>query len=304
MVAVVNVNGRLCGAQDATVSVFDHGFMFGDGVYEVLRTYGREPFLFGAHMRRLRDSAAMIALDVPFTDAELLSRIRETIAAFPGTGECYVRVLLTRGVGEFSYDPKACPTPTLVVIVKGHVPPPEALFEEGVRIALVGVTRNHPGSVNPRIKSNNLLNNALAMQEAIRRGGFEALMKNYKGEIVECSQSNFIVIKQGVAITPPLDAGLLAGGTRAFVLDLARGCGVTCEERPLFEGDLDTADEAFLTSTTREIVPVVRIDDRVIGNGRPGPLTRRLLGEFRARVRPAVTAATPGACARDSDQTN
>jgi branched-chain amino acid aminotransferase len=263
-------------------------------VYEVLRTYGREPFLFGPHMRRLRDSAEMIALRVPFGDAELLARVKATIEAFGGTGECYVRVLLTRGVGEFSYDPKACPVPTLVVIVKAHVPPPTQVFEHGVQIALVGITRNHPGSVNPRIKSNNLLNNALAMQEALRRGGFEALMKNYKGEIVECSQSNFFVVKQGVLVTPPLDAGLLAGVTRAFVLDIAKDCRLDCEERPLFEGDLDTADEAFLTSTTREIVPVVRVDDRVIGAGRPGPVTRQLLAEFRARAT-AHAPAAPGA---------
>ena len=171
------------------------------------------------------------------------------------------------------------------------MPPPTRVFEHGVQIALVGITRNHPGSVNPRIKSNNLLNNALAMQEALRRGGFEALMKNYKGEIVECSQSNFFVVKQGVLATPPLDAGLLAGVTRAFVLDIAKACRLECEERPLFEGDLDTADEAFLTSTTREVVPVVRVDDRVIGAGRPGPVTRQLLAEFRARA----AAQTPDA---------
>jgi branched-chain amino acid aminotransferase len=287
MAAVVNVNGRICGEHDAVVSVFDHGFVFGDGVYEVLRTYGREPFLFGPHMRRLRDSAAMIAIEVPFSDAELLARVRETVAALGNEGECYVRLLLTRGVGEFSYDPKACPAPTLVIIVKAYVPPPARVFEDGVRIALVAVVRNHPGSVNPRIKSNNLLNNALAMQEALRRGGFEALMKNYKGEIVECSQSNFFIVKQGVVVTPPLDAGLLAGVTRAFVIDLARASGLPCKERPLFEGDLDTAHEAFLTSTTREIVPVVRVDDRVIGSGRPGPVTLQLLEAFRARTHAA-----------------
>ena len=291
MAAVVNVNGRICGEQDALISVFDHGFVFGDGVYEVVRTYHREPFLFGPHMRRLRDSASMIALDVPFTDDELLGRVRETIEAYGGSGECYVRMLLTRGVGEFSYDPRACTTPTLVIIVKAHVPPPAAAFSDGVRIALVGVTRNHPGSVNPRIKSNNLLNNALAMQEALRRGGFEALMKNYKGEIVECSQSNVFLVKQGVLVTPPLDAGLLAGVTRAFVLDLAHRLGIGFQERPIFEGDLDTADEAFLTSTTREIVPIVAVDERRIGAGRPGAITLRLLQAFRDGVQSGRAAS-------------
>jgi branched-chain amino acid aminotransferase len=234
----------------------------------------------------------MIALGVPFTDAELLARVRETIDAFGGAGECYVRMLLTRGVGEFTYDPRACPTPTLVIIVKSHVAPPADAIQRGVRVALVSVTRNHPGSVNPRIKSNNLLNNALAMQEALQRGAFEALMRNYKGEIVECSQSNFFLVKEGTLMTPPLDAGLLAGVTRAFVLDVARALGMPASERPMFEGDLDTADEAFLTSTTREVVPIVAIDERRIGSGQPGPVTRRLIAEFRARAEATTHAAT------------
>ena len=228
----------------------------------------------------------MISLDVPFTDEELLARIDETRAAFGG-GEHYVRVLLTRGVGEFSYDPRACPTPSLVIIVKAlPVQKPEQ-YSQGVRVALVSVTRNHPTSVDPRIKSINLLNNALAMHEGLRRGGFEALMKNYRGEIVECSQSNFFVVKQGVVTTPPIDAGLLGGVTRAYVLALARDLGLPVAERPLFEGDLETCEEAFLTSTTKEIVPIVAVDERQVGDGRPGRLTTRLLQEFRVRTRGA-----------------
>jgi len=293
MAAVVNVNGRICGERDAVVSVFDHGFVFGEGVYEVLRTYRREPFLFDAHVRRMRASAAMIALDVPFTNAELLSRIRATMGAAPDLEEAYIRVLLTRGVGEFSYDPRSCPEPTVVVIVKPFVPPPVAAVERGVALTLVDVTRNHPRSVNPLIKSNNLLNNALAMQQAIRHGSFEALMKNYRGEICECSQSNFFIVRAGEALTPPLEAGLLAGVTRAFVFELGARCGVPVREATLFEDDLRTADEAFLTSTTREIVPVVRVDALAIGTGAPGPVTRRLLEAFRERtqaVAPATTA--------------
>jgi branched-chain amino acid aminotransferase len=297
MTAVVNVNGRICGEQDALVSVFDHGFVFGEGVYEVLRTYNRQPFLFDAHMRRMRDSARMIALDVPFTDDELMERIRATMDAAPDLAEAYIRVLLTRGVGELSYDPRSCPAPTVVVIVKPHVAPAPEVFTRGVKVALVDVTRNHPRSVSPRIKSNNLLNNALAMQQAIARGGFEALMKNYRGEICECSQSNFFVVRRGEALTPPLDAGLLAGVTRAFVLDLATKCGVGAREQVLYEDDLATADEAFLTSTTREIVPVVSIDDRRIGPGTPGPVTRRLLEEFRREAN-ATTPLEHGAVVR------
>jgi branched-chain amino acid aminotransferase len=284
MAAVVNINGRICGEHDAVISVFDHGYVFGEGVYEVLRTYHRRPFLFDAHARRMRDSAAMIALEVPLTDADLLARICATLDAAPEFEEAYLRILLTRGVGEFSYDPRSCPTPTLVIIAKPHVPPPPHVFERGVSLALVDVTRNHPRTVNPRIKSNNLLNNALAMQQAIRRGAFEALMKNYRGEICECSQSNFFVVRGGEAMTPPLEAGLLAGVTRAFVFELGEECSVAIGEATLREEDLEAVDEAFLTSTTREIVPVVRVDDVTIGTGTPGPVTQRLMQAFRRRV--------------------
>lgn len=290
MASVVNINGRLCGEHEAVISVFDHGFQYGDGVYEVVRTYGRQLFLFGPHMRRLRESAAAIALPVPMEDGEMRSRILATMDAFGGTSECYVRILLTRGVGEFTYDPRACPSPTLVIIVKALAPQAAHAYEQGVRVAQVSVLRNHPGTVDPRIKSMNLLNNALGMQQAIARGAFEALMKNYRGEIVECSQSNFFVLKQGVLATPPADAGLLVGITRGFVLRLAHDLGLPTEERPLFEGDLETADEAFLTSTTKEIVPIVTVDERRIGTGRPGPVTGRLLAAYRAAA-PALAAA-------------
>jgi branched-chain amino acid aminotransferase len=281
MDAVVYVNGRITGPEDAVVSVFDHGFLFGDGIYEVLRTYHRQPFLFEPHARRMRNSAALIALAVPFDDDELLRRVTETLAAFRRPGEAYIRILLTRGAGEFSYDPVACPAPTLVIIVKPHVAPPPEAYERGVRISLVDVTRNHPRSVSPRIKSNNLLNNALAMHEALRRRGFEALMKNYRGEICECSQSNFFLVKDGTALTPPLESGILAGVTRGFVFALGRECGIPVREAVLREEDLEGASEAFITSTTREIVPVTSIDQRLIGSGMPGEMTKRLLAAYR-----------------------
>jgi branched-chain amino acid aminotransferase len=295
MAAVVSVNGRICGEADAVVSVFDHGFVYGEGVYEVLRTYHRRPFLFEAHVKRLRDSAAMIALDVPFETADLRERIDRALAAAPDLDEAYIRVLLTRGAGELTYDPRACPTPTLVIIVKRHVgPPPEAL-ERGVTVSLVGVVRNHPESVSPLIKSNNLLNNALAMQQALGRGAFEALMKNYRGEICECSQSNVFIVRDGEALTPPLGAGLLAGVTRAFIFELGRGLDVPVREATLHERDLAAADEAFLTSTTREIVPIVAVDDLTIGSGTPGPVTRRLVAAFRAHTATLAAMPDPGA---------
>ena len=168
--------------------------------------------------------------------------------------------------------------------------PPAWCYERGIPVSLVSVTRNHPGSVNPRIKSNNLLNNALAMQEALRKGSVEALMKNYRGELVECCQSNLFLVRDGAIHTPPLDAGLLGGITRAFVHTLAADLGIPSYERTLYEADLATADEAFLTSTTREIAPIVRVDDRVIGGGAPGTLTVRLLDALRAHAVARSTA--------------
>src|SRR5262249_26343172 len=206
MAAIVNVNGRLFDQEHAVISVFDRGFLYGEGVYETLRTYNGQPFLFERHMQRMRKSAGMLALSVPLDDATIDARFRETMdAAALGRSpdrEAYIRILVTRGVGELTYDPAATPDPSIVVIVKPHVPPPAAVFERGVNVALVPIVRNHPGSVNPLIKSNNLLNNALAMQEAFRRKGYEGIMRNYLGELAECTQSNFFIVKNGVALTP------------------------------------------------------------------------------------------------------
>jgi branched-chain amino acid aminotransferase len=258
MAATVNGNGRVFDQEHAVISVFDHGFLYGEGVYETLRTYNGQPFLLDRHMRRLRRSAGMLALDVPLSDADMEARQRDTMQA-AGLGdagrEAYIRILLTRGIGELTYDPKATPTPSIVIIVKPHVEPPAEVFERGVTVSLVPIMRNHPGSVNPMIKSNNLLNNALAMQEAFRRGGFEGVMRNYRGEIAECTQSNLFIVKNGEALTPPVDAGLLPGITREFLFEVGRDRGITVREAVLRDDDLFGADETFLTSTTREVVP-------------------------------------------------
>jgi branched-chain amino acid aminotransferase len=292
MAATIYVNGRITGERDAVIPVLDHGFLYGEGVYEVMRTYNRKPFLYGRHMDRMRKSASMINLEVPFTDDEMLSRIRETAEVFfagqgdAGRGmEMYIRVLLTRGVGPMTYDPAACPVPTLVIIIKPQVDPPADAYGAGVKVILVPVVRNHPFSINPLIKSNNLLNNALASQYAMRNGGFEAIMRNYRSEISECSQSNLFVVKDGLVLTPPIEAGLLAGITRAFVFEIGAACGVTVHEQTMNDADLFAADEMFLTSTTREIVPIVTVNDTRIGAGIPGSITHRLLAEFRSRAK-------------------
>jgi branched-chain amino acid aminotransferase len=285
MAAMVNVNGRISDEREAVISVFDHGFLYGEGIYETLRTYNNRPFLYDRHMRRLRNSAAMMALEIRFTDDQLASAIRETTAAAHLDGaEAYIRVLVTRGVGELTYDLKATPSPSVVIIVKPLVEPPDETYEHGVTVALVDVVRNHPASVNPMIKSNNLLNQALAGQEAIRRGAFEGVMRNYRGELTECTTANLFIVRDGVALTPPLESGLLPGITREFLFEVGRDVGVDVREQVLRDDDLLSADEAFLTSTTREAVPIVRVDDRTIGTGTPGPVTRTLLKALRDRA--------------------
>jgi branched-chain amino acid aminotransferase len=288
MAATVNINGQVLDQQHAMISVFDHGFLYGEGVYETLRTYNGQPFLFDRHMRRLRNSAGMLDLPIPLSDEEIGRRFRETVkAAGLGTApdnEAYIRLLLTRGVGELTYDPAATPNPSVIVIVKRQIDPEPEVFEQGVRVALVSIVRNHPGSVNPIIKSNNLLNSALAMQEAFKTNAFEGVMRNYRGEIAECSTANIFIVKNGEALTPPIDAGLLPGITREFIFDIGAQSGVSVREAVLRDPDLFGADEAFLSGTTREIVPIVKVDDRTIGSGRPGPVTRKLLETFREKA--------------------
>jgi branched-chain amino acid aminotransferase len=286
MAATVNVNGRITDARDAVISVFDHGFLYGEGIYETMRTYGRRPFLYDRHMRRLRNSARLMSLDLPFTDEGLAAGILDTMAAATlGAAEAYIRVLVTRGVGELTYDPAATPDPSVVVIVKPQVDPPADAYERGVRVVIVDIVRNHPASVNPMIKSNNLMNSALAAQQAIRRGGFEGVMRNYRGELTECTTANLFVVKDGAALTPPLSCGLLPGITREFLFDVGADIGVPVREEVLTDDDLYSADEAFLTSTTRELVPIVTVDDHTIGSGRPGPVTMKLLDGFRRHTR-------------------
>ena len=285
MPATVNVNGRITGEREAAIPVFDHGFLYGEGIYETMRTYNGRVFLYDRHVRRLRTSARMIALALPFTDEELAARILDTMAAAGLEGaEAYIRVLVTRGVGDLTYDPRATPRPSIVIIVMPQVDSAPHVYETGVRVVIVDVVRNHPDTVNPMIKSNNLLNSALGMQEAIRRDGFEGIMRNHRGELSECTTSNLFVVSRGVALTPPLDAGLLPGITREFLFEVGEEVDVEVREQVLRDQDLFAANEAFLTSTTREVVPIVQVNDRAIGAGTPGPATKTLLKGFRRRA--------------------
>lgn len=287
MQGVVYVNGVITAADSAVVPVYDHGFLYGEGVYETLRTYGRAPFLFAEHMARLRRSAGMIALPVPISDEAMAVEIAKTIDACHRTGaesELYIRILLTRGVGELTYNPIATPKPTLVIITKPLPGFPASHYSHGIKVALVGVRRNHPDALNPQIKSNNLLNNAMAAQEAMRVGADEALMRNHDGFVVECSQCNFFIVTGGVLKTPRLGDGLLPGITREFVIRLAGDLGIEVQETGILPVEAQSADEAFVTGTTREITPVTKIDDANVADGRPGTVTKRLMAAFKERT--------------------
>ena len=285
MQTAIDVNGRLGDAESASVPVLDRGFLFGEGVYETLRTYNRRPFLLDRHLVRLRASAERIALEPPLDDAAFTARILATMRSVDAPGERSIRLLLTRGAGELGYGLANCPTPTVVVIVRPHAETPAAVTEQGIAVVRSSILRNHPRALSPRIKSNNLLNNALAMQEALRAGAAEALMRNHRGELAECAQSNVFLVRGGAALTPPLDAGILEGVTRNFVFEVGASAGIPVREETLRPGDIEAADELFVTSTTREVQAVTRVDGKPVGDGRPGPVTRALAAEFRRLAR-------------------
>jgi branched-chain amino acid aminotransferase len=275
-----SVNGQIAPAEEARVSVLDNGFAFGDSVYETLRTYGGTPFRVDRHLRRLRGSAARLGIEVPLGDT-LLRRWLADLLARATNAESYVRLIVTRGQGDVSYNFERVVGPTVVMVVKPFQAYPDHHYREGVDVILSKVRRNHPLSLDPAIKSCNLLNNILAVREAQARGAAEALLLNHAGDVAEGASTNVFVVRAGVVATPPLDAGILAGITREVVLELGRGLGLPMREEPLRVADLSGADEVFLTSSTRELAPVRTLDGRAIGGGKPGPITLRLLAAFR-----------------------
>ncbi len=280
----VYISGQFYDKNEAKISVYDHGLLYGDGVFEGIRSYGGKIFRLRQHLQRLYDSAKAIRLEIPMSQEQLAQAIRQTLD-LNGLKDAYIRVVVTRGAGSLGLDPRKTSDPQ-VIIITDHIQlyPPE-LYENGLEIVTVATIRNHPNAVNPRIKSLNYLNNILAKLEAIQAGCLEALMLNHKGEIAECTGDNIFVVTRGVVRTPPLDAGILEGITRNAVLELAQRAGIPTREEPLTRHDVYTADECFLTGTAAEIIPVVKCDGRVIGNGKPGPITRQLRERFFALVR-------------------
>jgi branched-chain amino acid aminotransferase len=275
-----SVNGNVVPAEQARVSVLDNGFTFGDAVYETLRTYAGRPFHLDRHLERLRASAARLGFAAPFGDDEFARRLDDLLAR-AGNEESYIRIILTRGEGDISYRFERVKGPTLVMVAKPFEPPPELDYVEGIPVVIASIRRNHPRALDPAIKSNNLLNNILAVREGQARGATETILLNDAGEVAEGASSNLFVVKDGRAATPPLAAGILAGITRRLVLDLCRQIGVPAGEETLRVTDLFDADEVFITSTTKEATPVRSIDGRPVGSGQPGPVHGRILQAYR-----------------------
>jgi branched-chain amino acid aminotransferase len=280
----VYINGKLFDKSEARVSVFDHGLLYGDGVFEGIRAYSGRVFRLQPHVDRLYESAKGIHLEIPMPREAMADAIRQTLAHNKLT-DAYIRVVITRGAGSLGLDPRKTTDPQVIIITDKIALYPPELYEHGLKIITAATTRNHPNAVNPRIKSLNYLNNILGKIEATQAGCLEALMLNHKGELAECTGDNVFVVQRGQIHTPSADSGILEGITRAAVIELARAAGYAVFERTMDRLDVFKAEECFLTGTAAELIPVVECDGRVIGNGRPGPITRELRERFHALVR-------------------
>ncbi len=280
----VYINGQYVDKENATISVFDHGLLYGDGVFEGMRSYHGKVFRLTEHLQRLWDSAKSIWLHIPITIKEMEEAVNATLA-LNNIQDGYVRLIVTRGRGTLGLDADLCSDPQVIIITDHVALYPEEHYQKGLKIVTASTLRNHPAAMNPRIKSLNYLNNILAKIEGMQAGCVEALMLNHKGEVAECTGDNIFLVSRGKLLTPPTDAGILEGITRATVMELALGAGLTVREIALTRHDVYVADECFLTGSAAELIPVVKVDDRVIGNGTPGPITADLLKRFRELVR-------------------
>lgn len=277
----IHLDGEWLPKSEARISVFDHGLLYGDGVFEGIRSYGGLVFKLKEHLVRLWESAHTLMLEIPISQKQMQDIIIETLRRNKLT-DAYIRVVVTRGVGDLGLDPAKCKKPTIFVITDKIVLYPESLYRKGLDIITVPTVRNLPEAVNPSIKSLNYLNNILAKIEAKNSGCMEALMLNPQGYVAECTGDNIFMVKNGALITPPTYLGALKGITRQAIIELADDIGIDFEERVLTRHDLFNANEVFLTGTAAEVIPVVKIDGRVIGSGKPGKSTERLRAAFRA----------------------
>lgn len=284
------LDGKLVDQQEAKISVYDHGLLYGDGVFEGIRVYSGRIFEQEAHLRRLYDSAKAIRLDIPISPEQMGTAIEQTFKA-NNFVDCYVRAVVTRGVGNLGIDPKKCGKPSVFIIADLIAVYPKEMYEHGMAVITASVIRNHPNSLSPRIKSLNYLNNVLARIEANDAGVPEAVMLNHLGNVAECTADNLFIVRAGAngpeVQTPGTADGILEGVTRRVMIELCRAHNVPCVEKTLQRHDLYIADEMFVTGTGAEVMPVTKIDGRVIGSGSVGPITRKLTQAFHSHVREA-----------------
>ena len=280
----VYINGKLMEKEQAKISVFDHGLLYGDGVFEGIRSYDGLVFKLKEHLDRFFESAKTLMLKIPLSRQELTEAIIQTLKA-NRLKDSYIRLVVTRGEGDLGLDPRKCDRPTLIIITDRIVLYPKKLYREGLEIITVPTQRNVPGAVDPQIKSLNYLNNILAKIEAVNAGKEEAIMLNHAGYVAECTGDNIFIVKNGELLTPPTYVGALKGITRLAVITIARREKISFREEVMTRHTVFNADETFLTGTAAEVIPVVKVDGRVIGNGNPGPLTLRIMQEFHKLTR-------------------
>lgn len=277
---LIYLNGKYVSKEDAKISIFDHGLLYGDGVFEGIRSYDGVVFKLDEHLKRLYDSAKAIMLEMPVSIDEMKELVLDTLRKNE-LHDAYIRLVVTRGEGDLGLDPDKCPDPTVFVIADKIMLYPEKYYKNGLELVTASTRRNIPVAINPRIKSLNYLNNILAKIEGKQAGAIEAIMLNSNGYVVECTGDNIFMIKNETLLTPPLYVGALEGITRNTVMDLAEGLSLQVKEEVFTQYDLYTADECFLTGTAAEVIPVVKVDRRVISDGKPGPMTQKLIAEFR-----------------------
>ncbi len=286
--SMIFIDGKFYSQADAKISVFDHGLLYGDGIFEGIRFYNGRVFRLEEHLDRLWDSARSICLEVPMSKREMTEALLETVRQ-NDLRDGYIRLLVTRGVGNLGLNPAQCETPSVIIIAATITLYPEAMYQNGLTVVTVATRRTNPAALNPAVKSLNYLNNVMARIEANLAGADEALMLNDAGNVAECTADNVFVIKRGQIFTPPITAGALRGITRSVVFEIAAELTVKITEADITRHDVFIADECFLTGTAAEIIPVIKADGRPIGNGKPGPITARMIARFRQLTRESGT---------------
>lgn len=283
MSIMVYIDGQYYPKEEAKISVFDHGLLYGDGLFEGIRAYNGRVFALDEHLDRMYDCAKAILLEIPLTKAEMKDVVLETCRK-NALRDAYIRLVVTRGYGDLGLDPRKCPKASVICIVDKIKLYPEEMYREGLTVITVATRRNTPEGVNPRIKSLNYLNNILGKIEANLAGVGEAIMLNNDGYVAECTGDNIFIAKDGLVLTPPSYLGALHGITRATIMKLMAEQGYVVREQPFTRFEVYTADEVFLTGTAAEVIPVVKVDGRQIGDGKPGKLARQVIDLYRAFV--------------------